>query len=202
MRVGWAGLGPLSLLLLLLVSPAALAQQRDAAVDRVIQGAYAQLGVTLIYDPSYRVIGFPNGDVSRYRGVCSDVIIRAYRNAGIDLQLLVNRDMRQAFNAYPKLWGLSHPDPNIDHRRVPNLAVFFTRHGRKLPLSSDPLDYHPGDIVTWRLPSGSDHIGLVIDLMRDGRPLIIHNIGWGTQIEDVLFAFEMTGHYRFQPGHV
>ena len=187
------------LLLALLLSSAALANEPTALTREVLEGAYAQVGVTLFYDPSYRQIAFPGGDVPILTGVCSDVIVRAYRNAGIDLQLLIDRDMKQAFGAYPRSWGLSHPDPNIDHRRVPNLAVFFCRNGQKLPISSDGRDYLPGDIVTWRLSGGQAHIGLVSDRYRYGRPLMIHNIAWGTRVEDVLFEYQITGHYRYWP---
>ena len=174
-----------------------LAQELPADLRRIIEGAHEQVGVTLYYDPSYSVISFPGGDVPMVRGVCTDVIIRAYRSVGVDLQLLVNQDMRKAFSAYPRNWGLSRPDPNIDHRRVPNLAVFFTRHGQILHISSDAKAYRSGDIVTWRLPGGLAHIGLVSDRSTDGRPLIVHNIGGGAKVEDILFAFLITGHYRY-----
>ena len=121
----------------------------------LVQSAYAQVGKTVKYDPAYERIAFPGGDVPLERGVCTDVIVRAFRGIGVDLQALVNRDMRAAFGAYPKLWGLSRPDPNIDHRRVQNLAVFFKRHGKELPVSKEASDYKPGDIVTWRLPDGT-----------------------------------------------
>lgn len=184
---------------LLLIVSQALADEAPGPVKKILQNAYDQVGTTLHYDPSYQAIRFPGGDVPLDRGVCTDVIVRAYRSVGIDLQLLVNQDMRQAFRAYPRLWGLSRPDPNIDHRRVQNLAAFFTRHGEVLPMSTDARDYAPGDIVTWRLPGGQPHIGLVTDQDRDGRPLIAHNIGWGAKIEDILFAYQITGHYRFLP---
>ncbi len=169
-------------------------------LQRLIQSAHAQVGVTLRYDPSYVSIPFPGGDVPMDRGVCTDVIVRAYRSVGIDLQLLVNQDMRKAFPSYPRRWGLSRPDPNIDHRRVDNLAVFFARHGRSLPVTKDASDYKPGDLVTWKLADGRPHIGLVSDRSVDGRPLLVHNIGAGAQVEDVLFAFAITGHYRYLPG--
>jgi uncharacterized protein len=192
---------------LLLMSSASLAQglaqgladELPAHLRRIIESAHEQVGVTLYYDPSYSVISFPGGDVPMVRGVCTDVIIRAYRSVGVDLQLLVNQDMRKAFSAYPRNWGLSRPDPNIDHRRVLNLAVFFTRHGEVLPISAEAKAYQPGDIVTWRLPGGLAHIGLVSDQSTDGRPLIVHNIGAGAKVEDVLFAFTITGHYRYPP---
>lgn len=169
------------------------------ADPRVIEGAKKQVGVTVGYDGSYRRIGYPNGDVPRETGVCTDVVIRAYRNAGVDLQKLVHEDMKKHFAAYPKNWGLRRPDTNIDHRRVPNLATFFTRRGAKLPVKRKGADYQPGDIVTWRLSSGVPHIGLVSDVRvrNTDRYLVVHNIGGGAQIEDVLFAYAVTGHYRW-----
>jgi uncharacterized protein len=169
-------------------------------LQRIIQAAYAQVGVTVSYDPNYVSIPFPGGDVPMDRGVCTDVIIRAYRTIGADLQLLVNRDMRKAFPAYPHKWGLSRPDPNIDHRRVDNLAVFFARNGQSLPVTADAADYKPGDLVAWKLADGRPHIGLVSDRSAGGRPLMVHNIGAGAKVEDVLFAFTITGHYQYMPG--
>lgn len=133
-------------------------------------------------------------------GVCTDVVVRSYRAVGIDLQERVHRDMRAAFPAYPRLWGLSRPDPNIDHRRVPNLQVFFRRQGAQLPVSQDLDDTQPGDLVTWVLPGDLPHIGIVIHRRSsDGaRPLIVHNIGNGPKIEDILFRFPITGHYRYE----
>lgn len=187
--------------LLIAMSPSALADDPAEWVERLLQSAYDQVGKTVFYDPSYQIIAFPGGDVPLDRGVCTDVIVRAYRGVGIDLQILVNRDMRSAFAAYPKLWSSSRPDPNIDHRRVPNLAVFFSRHGKTLAPSNAAQDYKAGDIVTWRLPDGRPHIGLVSDRQSDShRPLIIHNIGAGAQIEDVLFTYSITGHYRYPAG--
>jgi uncharacterized protein len=177
-----------------------LAEEAPTDLQRIIQSAYAQVGVTLRYDPSYVSIPFPGGDVPIDRGVCTDVIIRAYRSIGVDLQLLLNQDMRKAFPAYPRKWGLSRPDPNIDHRRVDNLAVFFARNGQSLPVSKEASDYRPGDLVTWRLADGRPHIGLVSDRSADSRPLLVHNIGAGAQVEDILFAFTITGHYRYPPG--
>jgi len=171
------------------------------ADPRVIEGAKKQVGVTVGYDGSYRRIGYPNGDVPRETGVCTDVIIRAYRHIGVDLQKLVHEDMKTHFAAYPKNWGLRRPDTNIDHRRVPNLATFFTRRGAKLSVTRKGADYRPGDIVTWRLSSGVPHIGLVSDVRAPNtdRYLVVHNIGGGAQIEDVLFAYALTGHYRWAP---
>lgn len=184
-------------LLLFLLAPSGLMAQERAPLPRLLQSAYAQVGKTVSYDPAYTSIAFPGGDVPLDRGVCTDVIVRAYRGIGVDLQLLVNKDMHAAFSAYPKLWGLSRPDANIDHRRVQNLAVFFKRHGKELPASSEARDYKPGDIVTWRLPDGRPHIGLVSDRQAGGTPLIVHNISAGAEVEDTLFAFTISGHYRY-----
>lgn len=162
--------------------------------------AKAQVGVTLRYDSRYQRIPYPGGDVPMDRGVCTDVVIRAYRHFGIDLQALVHKDMAGAWGEYPNLWRLKSPDRNIDHRRVPNLAAFFKRHGQVLPISKDQRTYLPGDIVTWRLVSGLPHIGIVSDQRsKAGIPLVIHNIGWGTMLEDRLFDYEVTGHYRYLP---
>lgn len=168
-------------------------------VASLLQAAKAQIGVTVLYDPTYVSIAYPGGDVPRDRGVCTDVVIRAYRDAfGLDLQEMVNRDMRAAFSAYPRLWGLSKPDRNIDHRRVPNLETLFRRKGWSLPLSDDPADWKPGDLFTQRLPGGQPHIGIVSDRRNAGgdRPLAIHNIGAGARMEDILFTFERVGHFR------
>ena len=190
-----------ALLVLLLLWPVlAAAEPAETLPKRLVEGGYAQIGVTLSYDPTYRVIPFPGGDVPQAAGVCTDVLIRAYRRLGIDLQALVNQDMHRDFSAYPTIWHMAHPDPNIDHRRVPNLATFFRRHGQSLAVTADPHDYRPGDIVTWTLPGGLGHIGLVSDRYEEGRPLVVHNIGAGAQLEDVLFAFKITGHYRYLPG--
>jgi uncharacterized protein YijF (DUF1287 family) len=154
------------------------------------------------YDGRYRVIDYPGGDVPSTVGVCTDVVIRAYRALGIDLQERVHRDMVAHFELYPRMWNLSRPDANIDHRRVPNLQVFFRRHGVVLPLSADPGEYKVGDLVTWTVGGNLPHIGIVVDRRSsDGhRPLIVHNIGSGPQAEDILFDFPMTGHYRYQGG--
>lgn len=153
------------------------------------------------YDPSYFSIPYPNGDVPADKGVCTDVVIRAYRKLSIDLQRLVHEDMKANFKKYPNRWGLTKTDRNIDHRRVPNLMTFFSRHGTSLPTSKKPNDYKPGDIVTWDLSSGVPHIGIVIDKRSDdnSRYLIVHNIGSGQEISDCLFQFKITGHYRYQP---
>ncbi|MDL1873007.1 DUF1287 domain-containing protein [Deltaproteobacteria bacterium PRO3] len=165
----------------------------------LLGNALEQTRQTLYYDSAYTKLPFPGGDVPLERGVCTDVIVRAFRAAGVDLQVEVNRDMKKNFSAYPKIWGLTGPDTNIDHRRVPNLMKFFERKGKSLPVSDKPEDYLPGDVVAWRLPNGLYHIGLVSNLPSSDprRFLVIHNIGQGTKTEDVLFAFEQLGHYRY-----
>ncbi|MBD8525666.1 DUF1287 domain-containing protein [Pseudomarimonas arenosa] len=183
------------LALLLLVPALALA---DSA--QLVAAAEAQLGVTTSYDPSYRRLDYPMGDVPMHTGVCTDVVIRAYRELGIDLQRRVHEDMRAAFDDYPRLWGLHKPDRNIDHRRVPNLQTFFRRHAAELTVTQQPASYLPGDLVTWRLPGNLPHIGIVsAERTADGEPLILHNIGFGVRKEAILFAYPITGHYRFYP---
>ena len=180
---------------------AALHLAAQPSLQRVIDGAKRQVGVTRYYDGAYRKLAYPNGDVPLVRGVCTDVVVRAYRHAGVDLQVLVHEDMKRNFAAYPKNWGLRKPDTNIDHRRVPNLATFFKRRGAALPVTRRGADYKPGDIVTWRLSSGVPHIGLVSDVRVpfSNRYQVVHNIGAGAQMEDVLFEYEVTGHYRLAP---
>lgn len=167
---------------------------------KLVAAAEAQIGQTLRYDGSYVKIAYPGGDVPLEYGVCTDVVIRAYRaGLGIDLQKLVHEDMRRNFSAYPARWGLKKPDPNIDHRRVPNLQTFFRRQSAELAISAEPGDYRAGDLVTMVLPGNLPHIAIVSEGLNDdrSRPLLIHNIGAGAKKEDVLFAFEVTGHYRF-----
>jgi len=166
----------------------------------LVEAARTQIGVTTRYDGKYVSLSYPGGDVPLDRGVCTDVLVRAYRQFGIDLQQLVHEDMRSGWAAYPNLWGLSRPDPNIDHRRVPNLAVFLARRGHVLRTAADPGAYRAGDLVTWRLPSGVPHIGILSDRRAGtGVPLVIHNIGAGVVEEDILFVFPITGHYRYFP---
>jgi uncharacterized protein YijF (DUF1287 family) len=154
---------------------------------------------SVVYDASYQQISYPNGDVAADKGVCADEVVRAYRLLGIDLQRLVHEDMVRDFSAYPTRWGLKAPDKNIDHRRVPNLATFFTRQGASLPVSANADDYKPGDVVAWALADGRPHIGMVTERRSgDGkRPLVMHNIGFGPQIEDMLFGLTITGHFRY-----
>lgn len=167
--------------------------------ERLVRAAETQVGVTRGYDGAYVQLAFPGGDVAPETGVCSDVLIRAMRLGWrIDLQLAVNRDMRKSFAAYPARWGLSAPDTNIDHRRVPNLETLFKRIGAELPQSSDPAAYLPGDIVTWRLPGNHPHVGIVTDHLTGagGNPMIVHNVGAGTRVEDALFEWEIVHHFR------
>lgn len=161
----------------------------------IAEAAASQIGVTTVYDPGYASLRYPNGDVPLERGVCADVVIRAFRAIGVDLQREVHEDMRRNFRAYPRMWGLSAPDTNIDHRRVPNLMTFFSRRGRKVSGA-----FEPGDVVAWRLPGGLYHIGIVAAGLVPGttRHYAIHNIGRGTQMEDVINEFEVIGHYRWE----
>ncbi|KPJ92172.1 MAG: hypothetical protein AMJ53_09920 [Gammaproteobacteria bacterium SG8_11] len=174
-----------------------------AFFQSLAQAAEIRTHHQVTYDGSYRKIAYPMGDVPGDIGVCTDVVIRSYRTLGIDLQRLVHEDMQRNFSAYPKNWGLSKPDSNIDHRRVPNLQVFFTRFGRKLAVSHDESAYQPGDLVTWMLPGNLPHIGIVSEHKSPDsqRPLIAHNIGQGPELEDMLFKYQITGHYRFKPKH-
>jgi len=151
------------------------------------------------YDPSYYSIAYPNGDVPADRGVCTDVVIRAYRKVGIDLQKEVHEDMKANFSLYPKIWGMKTTDKNIDHRRVPNLMVFFKRKGEMKTMTQKATDYIPGDIVCWNLGGGTTHIGIVVDRKSsDGqRYMMVHNIGSGQVLEDCLFDFKIIGHYYY-----
>lgn len=167
------------------------------ADSRLPELARRQIGVTVEYDPAYVSLEYPGGDVPEERGVCTDVVIRALRLLNFDLQKEVHEDMKRHFSAYPGRWGLKGPDKNIDHRRVPNLQTFFKRRGWQLPVTQTAADYKPGDLVTCLLGDYLPHIMIVSDRKNEaGTPLIIHNIGAGTEEEDCLFAFPMTGHYR------
>jgi uncharacterized protein YijF (DUF1287 family) len=168
-------------------------------VGRLVGAGIAQTATKVRYDGSYRRIGYPGGDVPADVGVCTDVVIRAYRELGIDLQVRVHEDMARAFEAYPKLWGLDRPDTNIDHRRVPNLQTFLRRQGAALAAPRDAARYAAGDLVTWMLPGNLPHIGIVTDRRSaDGRrPLIVHNIGKGPELADMLFDYPITGRYRY-----
>lgn len=165
---------------------------------KLVEAARKQIGVTVVYDPAYVKLAYPNGDVPLDRGVCTDVIIRAFRDSlKMDLQKLVHSDMKANFAAYPKNWGLKKPDKNIDHRRVPNLQTYLRRHATSMKPSNSPADYQAGDIVTCLLPGNLPHIMIVSDAKTLlGTPLVIHNIGNGAQEEDCLFEFTLTGQYR------
>ena len=184
----------------MLVGPfPASAQEVGGFAEGLVRAAVERTKHRVRYDGSYRRIDYPGGDVPDHVGVCTDVVIRSFRRVGVDLQRTVHEDMRANFGRYPDHWGLRRPDRNIDHRRVPNLQTFFSRHGTSLAVSDDPADYLPGDLVTWMLPRNLPHIGIVIDRRSaDGkRPLIVHNIGAGPKAEDGLFDYPITGHYRY-----
>jgi uncharacterized protein YijF (DUF1287 family) len=176
-----------------------LPRNAPTQLQRFVDGAVAQAGVTTGYDPSYVQIKYPGGDVPKETGVCSDVIVRAFRSVGIDLQKEIHEDMTSAWPEYPKKWGLSSPDANIDHRRVPNLRTYLERKGKSLPVTDNKNDYLPGDIVSWDLGGGVDHIGIVTNYWSESeeRFYIVHNIGGGTRVENRLFEWKITGHYRF-----
>jgi len=184
----------------LILPPSYSAAGQKSFFDRLADSAHTLTAQKVHYDPAYTTIGYPNGDVAPDKGVCSDVVIRAYRKLGIDLQKEVHDDMKVNFDKYPKKWGLKKPDKNIDHRRVPNLMTFFTRHGTVKKVTDNPNDYLPGDIVCWDLGGGITHIGIVSGKKSsDGRRyLIVHNIGRGQVLEDCLFDFKIIGHYRYE----
>ena len=176
-------------------------QSLPAHVRTIIDTSRERISLNETYDPSYYTIPYPGGDVANDRGVCTDVVIRAYRHLGIDFQKLIHEDMRRDFSAYPRLWGNKSTDRNIDHRRVPNIETFLTRNGASLPISDRVADYRAGDLVTWRLTGGLPHIGIVSDRKapRSDRPLILHNIGAGTAEDDILFTYPIVGHFRYFP---
>jgi len=176
-----------------------LTANSSPALKAIIDGAIEQVGKTTSYDPSYQKLDYPNGDVPIETGVCSDVIVRAFRKGGIDLQKEIHEDMKSNFSGYPTKWGLKSPDANIDHRRVPNLQTFFARKAKSVSTNSDSENFLPGDVVTWDLGSGVDHVGMVVNVWYkpSQRYLIVHNIGAGTRMEDVLFSWKITGHYRY-----
>lgn len=168
-------------------------------VKQLVAAAVEQTTYTFRYDPSYVALKYPGGDVPLERGVCSDVIIRAFRHNGVDLQKEVHEDMARNFSAYPRRWGLNGPDTNIDHRRVPNLMTFFARRGKALPITNRAEDYLPGDIVAWQLDGGLPHIGMMTNFLSDTGAgfQVVHHIGGGVRVEDVLFNWRITGHYRY-----
>lgn len=185
--------------------PLALLLFCSITVEKTFSERLSDAAITLTkdkvtYDPSYFSIKYPNGDVPKDKGVCTDVVIRAYRKLGIDLQKEVHEDMKQNFSKYPKNWGLKNTDTNIDHRRVPNLQVFFTRFGKSLKVTDAAADYKTGDLVTWMIGERMPHIGIVTNRKTsDGkRNLIVHNVGAGQVLEDCLFKYKITGHYQFK----
>jgi uncharacterized protein len=187
-------------------SPATASKTHQQFLDQLVAAAIERTHHSVRYDPAYVRIPYPNGDVPADTGVCTDEIIRAYRAVGVDLQKEVHEDMLHNFSAYPnqRRWLLAHTDTNIDHRRVPNLMTFFARKGEALPITSQSADYSSGDLVTWDLGGNVPHIGIIVDRKspQTGRYLIVHNIGSGPQMEDVLFRWKITGHYRyFGPSH-
>lgn len=179
-----------------------LIEHPSSAADRIVNGAKNEVIRGVSYDASYEQIPYPNGDVPQDRGACTDVVVRALRSAGYDLQKLIHEDMKVRFDLYPKRYGLSHPDPNIDHRRVPNHKVFLRRHGKALPLSTKggaAGTWMPGDLVYWDIGLGRDHCGILSnDRNADGLPLVIHNLRT-TRQEDCLTDWRITGHFRYPP---
>lgn len=172
----------------------------DDFYQKLSNAALSIIDSEVIYTPEYVGIKYPNGDVPPKTGVCTDVVIRAYRKLAIDLQKEVHEDMKANFSMYPKIWGLKTTDKNIDHRRVPNLEVFFTRKGEKLAFSQNPNEYKTGDLVTWMIAEKLPHIGIVTHKKSaDGkRNLIVHNVGGGQVLEDCLFSWRIVGHFRYE----
>ena len=193
----------LRVIIVLCLALAALAQssptKRQEFLSKLSAAALDRTNHTVRYDGAYVRIAYPGGDVPAGTGVCTDEVIRAYRAVGIDLQKEVHEDMAANFSMYPRKWGRREPDPNIDHRRVPNLMVFFSRKGESLPITNRAENYAPGDLVTWDLGGGLTHIGMVVDrkTLLSRRYMIVHNIGQGPKMEDVLFNWKITGHYRY-----
>ena len=187
------------IVLLLVISSYSVFSQ-DEFYKNLSNAALTLTEQNVIYDSSYFSIGYPNGDVPKDKGVCTDVVIRTYRKLNIDLQKEVHEDMKANFSKYPKNWGLSKTDKNIDHRRVPNLMTFFSRHGTVKVISKKAEDYLPGDIVSWSLGGGLTHIGMVVDKKSadNQRYLIVHNIGGGQVLADCLFDYKIIGHYQYQ----
>jgi len=180
----------------------AAAQQVKAdatPLERVLAHSIEQTTKTSSYDSSYVKLDYPNGDLPIERGVCADVVVRAFRQGGVDLQKELHEDMGKNFAKYPQKWGAKGTDKNIDHRRVPNLMTWFERQGKSLPLSSEAKDYLPGDVVVWDLADGRFHIGIVskIKVKETDRYALVHNIGAGARLEDVLFLWKVVGHYRY-----
>jgi len=180
-------------------SPQAVSVEVAPALRPVLESALEQTRVTVGYDPAYVRIAYPGGDVPIKTGVCADVIVRAFRKGGVDLQKEVHEDMARNFAAYPNRWGLNAPDANIDHRRVANLMTYFKRRNKSLPITANAKDYLPGDIVAWDLGRGLLHIGIVANAHppQSENYYMIHNIGAGAQMEDIMFSWRIIGHYRY-----
>lgn len=204
-KVRWAAIPALVLAIAVLAAqsysqPSRAESQRDF-LHKFVAAAVERTHHVVRYDPKYVRLAYPGGDVPPDTGVCTDEVIRAYRAVGVDLQKEVHEDMVKNFGAYPskQRWGRTSPDANIDHRRVPNLMVFFSRKGEVLPISTRAEDYQPGDLVTWDLGGGLTHIGMVVDqrLPLSRRYMVVHNIGQGPKLEDVLFGWKIIGHYRY-----
>ena len=172
----------------------------ESVQNHFLETAIQRTTQNVSYDPAYYSIDYPMGDIPSKKGVCTDVIIRTYRSIGIDLQQKVHEDMQKNFDSYPKTWGLTSTDTNIDHRRVPNLRHFFGRNGKSLTISNLSTDYQYGDIVTWKLSHGASHIGIVVPspFENDSSPWIVHNVGAGPKWDNCLFDYEITGHYRYK----
>ncbi len=172
---------------------------KSPKIRALVNGAFEQTTYTNRYDPAYVQLDYPGGDVPRERGVCTDVIVRAFRKVGVDLQKEMHEDMKADFSAYPTKWGLTAPDPNIDHRRVDNQMTFFERRGKAVGKSADAADYLPGDVVAWRFENGLLHTGIVSDRVSrfSGNRMIVHNVGAGARVQDVLFRWKIIGHYRW-----
>jgi len=187
-------------LIFCLLSISVYGKAQDDFYTKLSDAAISIINPLIRYVPDYVNISYPGGDVPSHTGVCTDVVIRSYRKLGIDLQKEVHEDMKANFSVYPKNWGLKRTDTNIDHRRVPNLMKFFSRHGNELSISKKEEDYKPGDIVCWLLSNGQTHIGIVVDkkILLGNRYKIVHNIGYGQVLADCLFDYKIIGHYRYK----
>lgn len=188
------------LLIVFLLLTSQLSVSQEISIKNLSDAALELTKQKVTYDPSYFSISYPNGDVPKDKGVCTDVVIRAYRKIGIDLQKEVHEDMKANFKKYPKIWGLKKTDKNIDHRRVPNLMTFFKRKKATKPITKKGSDYKPGDVVSWSLGGGLTHIGIVVNKKSKDKKrfMIVHNIGSGQVLEDCLFRYKIIGHYRYQ----
>lgn len=197
--IRWVLLGVLTAGLPASAQTSGMIVSREVFTQKLAAAAVERTKHTVRYQPEYVRIPYPGGDVPPDTGVCTDEVIRAYRAVNVDLQKEVHEDMQRHFSLYPHRWGLAAPDSNIDHRRVPNLMVFFARKGENLPISARAQDYRPGDVVTWDLGGGVPHIGIVVNRRAAlaSRYLIVHNLGEGPKMEDVLFRWKITGHYRY-----